>query len=227
MMSDMRREQHAGPLGVAIVDNDVCALDMMGLLIDRIRPPMTVLWKAVRAQDALEHCLFDERLPDVLVLDLALNGISGVDVCRAIRAKNGTIGIIGVSSYPLEPYRERMAEAGAQALFNKTQIRSRTFEGALRRAGSGVSVEGFKDFMTASTAHERLAGTRQTAVSLSRRELDVLRLYAQGMTTDEVCIRLNITANTALSHVNHVAHKLGVRRRTEAIRACQAMHLLD
>ncbi|HJB05993.1 MAG TPA: response regulator [Candidatus Merdibacter merdigallinarum] len=96
MMSDMRREQHAGPLGVAIVDNDVCALDMMGLLIDRIRPPMTVLWKAVRAQDALEHCLFDERLPDVLVLDLALNGISGVDVCRAIRAKNGTIGIIGV-----------------------------------------------------------------------------------------------------------------------------------
>lgn len=223
----MERNRGDGALRVAIVDNDVCALDMMALLIGRLGPSITVPWKATRAQDALEHCLFDDLVPDVVVLDLALCGISGVDVCREIRVRNATTGIIGVSAYPLAPYRSAMIEAGAQALFDKRRIGTPLFRDALRCAGRGLPAPECDGFDTAQAAHERLRAGDGRHARLSPRELDVLRLYSQGLATDEVCTRLGISANTALSHVNHAAHKLGVRRRTDAIRACRDLHLLD
>ena len=59
---------------------------------------------------------------NVLVMDLALNGISGVDVYRQIRCRNASLGIVGVNSYPLDQYRQQLASAGAQGLFSRRDI---------------------------------------------------------------------------------------------------------
>lgn len=75
------------------------------------------------AQRTLERVTFEQSADslskaNVLVMDLALNGISGVDVYRQIRCRNASLGIVGVNSYPLDQYRQQLASAGAQGLFS-------------------------------------------------------------------------------------------------------------
>jgi len=96
------------------------------------------------------------RVPDVLILDLALNGISGVDVCRQIRRHDSSIGIIGVSSYSLNEYQQQLAAAGAQGLFSKQDVFSPAFMKAIHAVASGNHAECPGDFPSAKEAYARL-----------------------------------------------------------------------
>ena len=95
-------------------------------------------------------------MPDVLILDLALNGISGVDVCRQIRRHDSSIGIIGVSSYSLNEYQQQLAAAGAQGLFSKQDVFSPAFMKAIHAVASGNHAECPGDFPSAKEAYARL-----------------------------------------------------------------------
>ena len=106
-------------VNVGILDNDACALEMMRLLLQRSGSSMHVVWTGMTAQRTLERVTFEQSADslskaNVLVMDLALNGISGVDVYRQIRCRNASLGIVGVNSYPLDQYRQQLASAGAQ-----------------------------------------------------------------------------------------------------------------
>ena len=105
-------------VNVGILDNDACALEMMRLLLQRSGSSMHVVWTGMTAQRTLERVTFEQSADslskaNVLVMNLALNGISGVDVYRQIRCRNASLGIVGVNSYPLDQYRQQLASAGA------------------------------------------------------------------------------------------------------------------
>lgn len=129
-------------VNVGILDNDACALEMMRLLLQRSGSSMHVVWTGMTAQRTLERVTFEQSADslskaNVLVMNLALNGISGVDVYRQIRCRNASLGIVGVNSYPLDQYRQQLASAGAQGLFSRRDIFSPAFAKAIREVASG------------------------------------------------------------------------------------------
>lgn len=204
--------------GVGIVDNDRCALEMIAALVERTEG-FRVLWKAANPQHALEHCLFDARQPDAIILDLSLNGISGVEVCRRIRARSGAVGVLCATAYPLERYRDAVAEAGAQALLSKDALTTARFPEALAAVSAGRPYPADGTFLTAGRAHEKLLSAAQPAPSpLSARETEVLRYYAEDYTTKEIAARLHLSENTIFSHLSHAMRKLHQHGKTETIR---------
>ena len=219
MLENMGEKQSGFHIDVGILDNDACALEMISLLLRQRDAAIRIGWSDTNAQYTLERMVFGP-LPDavtvkVIVLDLALNGISGIDVCRQIRLRDSRVGILGVSSYALDQYRQRLALAGAQGLFSKQEILSPDFVNAVHIA----AVE---------EAYARLHAVPKVAhAGISARELEILGMYARGLTTGEIGGRLNISCATVLSHVNHAAQKLGVRKRVEAIRICRQRHLIQ
>ena len=165
---------------------------------------------------------------NVLVMNLALNGISGVDVYRQIRCRNASLGIVGVNSYPLDQYRQQLASAGAQGLFSRRDIFSPAFAKAIREVASGKRADCPGDFLSARESYEhlRIVSEKDERI-ISKRELNILSMYTKGLTTEEIGKYLNISCGTALSHVHHASKKLGVSKRIEAIRFCQQHHLIQ
>ena len=126
MLENMGEKQSGFHIDVGILDNDACALEMISLLLRQRDAAIRIGWSDTNAQYTLERMVFgplsDAVTVKVIVLDLALNGISGIDVCRQIRLRDSRVGILGVSSYALDQYRQRLALAGAQGLFSKQEI---------------------------------------------------------------------------------------------------------
>ncbi len=232
MLRSMSGEQGGSHIEVGILDNDACALQMISIVLRQRDAAIRIGWSDTNAQYTLERMIFGPisktKMVDVIVLDLALNGISGVDVCRQIRLRNAKVGILGVSSYALDQYRCQLALAGAQGLFSKQEILSSNFVEAVRIAASGASVDTVGGFLSAEDAYTRLHVTASVpCLEVSARELEILGMYARGLTTKEIGGQLSISSATVLSHVNHAAQKLGVKKRVDAIRICRQRHLIQ
>ena len=183
----------------------------MRLLLQRSGSSMHVVWTGMTAQRTLERVTFEQSADslskaNVLVMNLALNGISGVDVYRQIRCRNASLGIVGVNSYPLDQYRQQLASAGAQGLFSKRDIFSPAFAKAIREVASGKRADCPGDFLSARESYEhlRIVSEKDERI-ISKRELNILSMYTKGLTTEEIGKYLNISCGTALSHVHHAS----------------------
>lgn len=218
-------------LTVGIVDNDRCASMMIASVIQRRIPQSTILWQCDRTQTILEHVRFDSVLPDIVILDLMLNGISGVDICRLIRNQTSDIGILCVTAYPLPSFVEPLVAAGAQSLLQKEDILSEEFVHAINYVSQGKSYPEDSPFLNAIQSHAQLqhnsiVGQRQEIDIPSPRELEVLRCYDNGMSTEEIASSMHITSDTVFSHIHHILLKVHARNRKEALSICHNLHLL-
>lgn len=211
---------------IGIVDNDYCALNLMAASIRKMDASFQVIWQVESAQGAIEHCVFDVSQPDVIVVDLALEGISGVDVCRRIRARTPSMGIIAVTAYPLHHYKELCIQAGVQALLSKRQFCATKTAEIIRDVAHGRSSPDCKEFHHAKEAYEILSYSEDPEVRLTSRESQILRWYAEGKMTKEIAKELAISEGTIFSHIHHILNKTRTNSRAEAIRKCQSLHLL-
>lgn len=185
MLENMGEKQSGFHIDVGILDNDACALEMISLLLRQRDAAIRIGWSDTNAQYTLERMVFgplsDAVTVKVIVLDLALNGISGIDVCRQIRLRDSRVGILGVSSYALDQYRQRLALAGAQGLFSKQEILSPDFVNAVHIAASGKSADVDHGFLSVEEAYARLHAVPKVAhAGISARELEILGMYARG-----------------------------------------------
>ena len=87
-------------LAIALLDNDPFALRQISALITHACRDATVFWTTGNPAHAIQHCLYDERKPGILVVDMALDGLAGDEVCRLIRRQSQTIALLCVTSYP-------------------------------------------------------------------------------------------------------------------------------
>ena len=99
---------------------------------------------------------------------------------------------------------------------------------AIREVASGKRADCPGDFLSARESYEhlRIVSEKDERI-ISKRELNILSMYTKGLTTEEIGKYLNISCETALSHVHHASKKLGVSKRIEAIRFCQQHHLIQ
>ena len=204
------REERAGASGALVVDpSRLCRRGTFDVLV---RAGVEVVVETSSGEDALEAA--GDLTPDLLVVELELPGISGVETIRRVRALSpGTRAVV------LTGQEGRVAEAvaaGACAYLLKTSPLGALAD-ALRAAAGGHSL-----ILPAAaaplleTAHEQASVESGGLIDLSARELEVLRLVAGGRDNAEIAAELFISPSTAKSHVSHILEKLSSQNRLQA-----------
>jgi two-component system NarL family response regulator len=167
---------------------------------------MTVCAEASTGEQAIT--LFRSQRPDVLLMDLRLPGMSGVEATQMIRAEFPDARVIVLSTYVSDEDIYAALQAGAMAYLVKSVSRDELMQ-AIRKAAAG------RRHIPQDLA-ARLAD-RMSRVNLSSRELDVLRLLVGGKRNREIASSLDITEGTVKLHVSSILGKLGATDRTEAV----------
>ena len=164
--------------------------------------------------------------PDIVIMDLGLPGINGIDATRKIKLVDENIKIIILTSHNSEQEVLNVLHAGAQAYCLKDikpeklfQVIEFILEGAFWLdpgvSGSVLKVLKLKKFPTPPSRFESDAESGDK-IQLTDREVDVLSLIVDGYTNAEISEKLCVSIHTAKAHVCNILHKLSVDDRTQA-----------
>jgi DNA-binding NarL/FixJ family response regulator len=179
-------------------------------------PSLVVVGEAADGPTAMT--LVAELQPDVILLDLGLPILNGIEVTRRLRASPPAPRILILSAYDDDDYLMAAMSAGADGYLLKT-AHAKDVIAALHTVVSGEVV------LDRDLAQRVLAMARRAAPSsglLTRRELEVLRLAATGLRTKEIASGVGLSQRTVEAHLTSIYTKLGVSNRTEAIRRASA-----
>ena len=197
---------------VALVDDHPMLREGTAALL-AARPDIAVVGQTGRGAEAL--ALIGERRPDVLLLDLHLPDLSGIEVARRVRAEHPRVAIVVLSNYEDAGYVRALLQLGARGYLGKAAT-GEEIVAAVRAAASGGTVlsDGARAALGAGGA------------ALSARDLEVLGLIAAGRRNAEIADTLSIAESTVEYHVRHLLGKLGARSRTEALRRAREQGLI-
>lgn len=190
---------------VLIADDHAIVRQGLATIIDR-DPEMTVIAQAEDGEKAI--ALFREHQPDVTLMDLRMPQIGGVEAITAICAEFKLARIMVLTTYDGDEDIYRGLQAGAQGYLLK-DAKPNELLNAIRIIHSG------QKYVPPEVGAKLVQ--RMSNPVLSERELDVLRLMAQGMSNLDIGTALNIGESTVKSHVNRILSKLGVSDRTQAV----------
>ncbi len=199
---------------------------LLGLL-----PDIEVVGTAADGEEALT--LADELRPDVILMDLRMPRVDGVEATRRLRASHPEIKVVVLTTYADDRSVIEALQAGALGYLTKDagadEIRQ-----ALQRVASGqasldpaVQMHLVEAIATTATAATATAATTTDATSappasqlpdgLTPREAEVLGLIGAGLSNTEIAAQLFVSEATVKSHVNHMLPKIGARDRAQAV----------
>lgn len=166
-----------------------------------------------RSTDGMEALDLCEHLkPDLILMDVLMPKMSGVDAARRIHAKYPDLKILALSSFQEYEIIREMLENGAVGYVLKGSLAD-DLVATIRAAHTGKHV--FSD----EIVHTLLEpfGAEAVDFGLTRRELEVLRLLSAGLSNGQIAVRLVISASTVKFHLVNIMAKMGVPTRSEAI----------
>jgi two-component system NarL family response regulator len=190
---------------VFCVDDHRVMLEGLALLIGR-QPDMEVVGSATQGEQAVTD--YGTIKPDVTLMDLQLPGVSGLDAIRQIRRADPQARIVVLTMYQGDEDIYRALEAGAATYLLKDSLSE-----DLVRVIREVHIGGRP---LAPDVEALLAGRRKQP-PLTPREVDVVRLIAEGMRNKEIAVTLGISEQTAKVHVKNILAKLSVSDRAAVI----------
>ncbi|MEI8306007.1 MAG: response regulator transcription factor [Chloroflexales bacterium] len=204
------------PITIILVDDHHVMRQGLRSLLER-ELHCTVVGEAADGPTAID--LVARLTPDVLVVDLMLPGMSGIEVIRAVRASTPQTRVVVLSMHADDLYVREALRAGAIAYVIK-EAQAAEFVLAVREAAA------HRRYLSSALA-ERMIGSylRQTESAiedpyelLTARERDVLPLVALGATSAEVAARLGLSERTVETYRTNVMHKLDLRHQTDLVR---------
>ena len=200
---------------VLVVDDHPIVRQGMALLINR-EPDLEVCGEAAEASAALEA--IEQLRPDVVIVDLSLNGPDGMDLIKAIRVRSTTLPVLVLSMHDELTYAERALRAGANGYIMKQEATTRVLT-AVRRILQGemylsdrASSRVVQQFVRGGSAHGKSPFSE-----LSDRELEVFRLIGRGRGTRQIAEELHISIKTVESYQAHIKEKLSLRSARELV----------
>lgn len=204
-------------IGLLIVDDHPVVRDgLRGMFAGDER--FRVLGEAADGREALAVAAAVQ--PDVVLMDLRMPGMDGVTAIRALREQGSAARVLVLTTYDTDSDVLPAIRAGATGYLLKDTPREELFR-AVSAAHRGESV------LSPAVAGRLMGELRSPArEELSRRELEVLGLIAQGCSNRETATRLFISEATVKTHLLHAYAKLGVRDRAAAVAAAYARGLL-
>ncbi len=176
-------------------------------------PGFEVLGEVASGEAAVDAV--SQARPDIVLMDLQMPGIGGVEAIRRIRALPGPPPVLVLTTYDTDAQILSAIEAGAAGYLLKDTPRDALFDAVRSVVAGGTPLAP----AVAARLLQRLpqAAGRRTAEPLTIRELDVLRLVGHGASNREIARDLRIGEATVKSHLLHVFEKLGVADRTSAV----------
>ena len=162
--------------------------------------------------------LVEAHRPDVAVLDIRMPEVTGVEATRRIKERFPQVRVLILTSYDDDPYVFALLQAGADGYVLKTASGDELVR-AVRTVYQGESALSpeIASKVVQQAVSGRPAGAAGQVEPLTDRELDVLRLAAQGLTNRAIGHQLGISHRTVQGHLQSIYGKLGVNSRTEAV----------
>jgi DNA-binding NarL/FixJ family response regulator len=200
---------------VLVVDDHPIVRQGLALLINR-ETDLTVCGEAEDARMAMQAITATK--PDILVVDISLNGPDGLDLLKDIRMRHPELPVLILSMHDESIYAERALRAGAQGYIMKQEATEKVLV-ALRRI---LSNEIYVSERIANRMLQRYIGSpgegRPSSVSdLTDRELEVFRLIGEGNSTRQIAEQLHISVKTVESYQAHIKEKLSLRSARELV----------
>ncbi|MGH7958504.1 MAG: response regulator [Opitutaceae bacterium] len=192
------------PIRVMLVDDHFVVRLGLKSLIGK-QPDMHIVAEAVDGASALAHCA--RHLPDIVLMDIRMPGMSGVDVTSAMLKQCPTARVIVLTTYEGDEDIHWALSAGAKAYFLKT-VAGPQLLAAIRAIHAG-------DYRLPPEVAERSA-RHCSSRQLSPREHDVLQLIVHGRSNKEIAAALELSENTVKNYIKMMLDKLGVADRTQA-----------
>jgi DNA-binding NarL/FixJ family response regulator len=192
-------------LRVLIVDDHPVVRFGLAAIIS-LQPDMVVIGEAGSGEEACDMCVTQH--PDVVLMDLRLPGMSGVDAIARIRDLDADVRFIVLTTYEGDEDIRRALDAGAHAYLLKAMSHA-DVTAAIRKVQSGGRV--------IPPSVSKALADRNPRSQLSSREIEVLELIANGFSNKEIGRALGITEATVKWHVTLILNRLDVADRTEAI----------
>ncbi len=201
------------PITVMIVDDhEMVRRGASGYL--EAQPDITVVAEAESGEEAV--CLAREHIPDVVLMDLVLPGMDGVEATRRIKDISPRTQIIVLTSYHRDEHIFPALQAGAISYLLK-DVKAGELVEAIHRAARGEAT--LHPGVAARVIKEFRAGVADKSSPfsiLTEREMDVLKLIARGHANSRIAEELVITVGTVKGHVSNILSKLHLADRTQA-----------
>ena len=197
---------------VVLVDDHKIVRDGLRSMLAKV-DGIEVVGEADDGRDAL--CVVDELSPDVVVMDIGMRDLNGIDATRELLAARPDAKVIALSMHSDQRYVSEMLAAGASGYLLK--------DGAFEELADAIrAVASGQRYLSPSVAGvvlddyvRRMAGNSDTAAQqstrgLSRREIEVLQLIGEGLSTKEIAAQLHLSVKTVETHRRQIMDKLGI-----------------
>jgi DNA-binding NarL/FixJ family response regulator len=213
---DADGEREAPSARVVIADDHPL---FRGGVRERLEKPGSGIQVVGEASDGQEACELVRRLhPDVVLLDIAMPVLSGIDATRRIKAELPDVGVLILTLYDDEQYIYALVDAGAAGYLLKTTEGEQLAEAVHRvRQGEAVLSPAVTQKVLKRMTRDRTIAPEAAPSLVSERELEVLQLAARGAGNKSIANELGVSIRTVHAHMRHIFNKLGVASRTEAV----------
>jgi DNA-binding NarL/FixJ family response regulator len=201
---------------ILLADDHVVVMEGTRQLLER-ESDFQVVGGARDGEEAVK--LATELKPDVIIMDIAMPKLNGIEATKAIKARLPSTAVLALTAYDYDEYILALVEAGAAGYLLKSVSGDRLVA-AVRAVYAGepvlhpVILRKLMDKLKPRDA--RLTEARPLEV-ISEREMEVLKMAAQVLSNKEIADKLSISVRTVQAHLRSIFNKLGVGSRSEAV----------
>ena len=193
---------------VLLVDDHAVVRTGFRLLL-QAHPGTEVVGEAASGEEACKR--FEELMPDVVVMDLSMPGMGGLEALRRIRAHHPQARVLTLSAHDDAQHAQRALREGARGFLSKRSAPEALLE-AITTVAAG---ERYLDAELARKLAEADGGSKSPVERLSEREFEVFVRLARGHTVQRIAEDLKLSASTIGTHLYNIKQKLGVANQSE------------
>jgi DNA-binding NarL/FixJ family response regulator len=211
---------------VLIVDDHEIFCESLALLLS-IKQEVEVVGVANSGKEALKK--IDALKPSIVLMDIEMKDLDGIETMRRVREKYADIEFIMLTMHSDEEYILEALEAGAKGYILKDFSSSQIFEAISSIDQGNVFYDPDSSCKVIESLHnkfQRKRSLRKDEQVLSRREIEVLTLMAEGFSNKEISSRLSISPHTTRNHITNIFEKLNCHSRTKAVIEAQRKELI-
>jgi DNA-binding NarL/FixJ family response regulator len=200
-----------GRASVLIADDQTLFRSGLAALLDK-DPRVVVVGQAANGEEAVR--MVDELKPDLVLMDLKMPGMEGVEATRLIHTKHPEVAVIILSSFSGDGHLIQALEAGASGYVLKDTNVATIVNSMLAIVGGARVMSG--------VIADRLLGMvsskpRESYDGLTAREVEILKLVAIGLANKQIAYRLKVSEKTVRNHISNMYEKLGIQGRSQAV----------
>lgn len=203
---------------VILADDHISFRDGMRLLLEG-ENDVQIICETSSGEEIIN--LAKKLLPDIIVMDIRLQGVDGIEATRLIKKENPQINILILSTYDDDVHIIEAIRAGANAYLSKLLPSAELLKAIRKVSDEGVIIPQQLMPKLVRSIAEKDRVRREDVVGqsseLTRGEMKVLQLIANGGSNKEIAQKLFISEKTVKNHLNRVFQKLGVKNRTQAV----------